>query len=164
MNFKRITPVVLGAALSLTPLIGLAQGDDMGGGTGSHRGMHRHRMHKFGRMLDLTEQQKQQLKEARKAEHERMKPYHDQMAAVRKQIQSEISSGNFNEEKTRSLLAQSAQARTEMELSHARMQAALYNVLTPEQRTKMKEQKEKWEHRKQERKQKLEQEKSTTSQ
>jgi Spy/CpxP family protein refolding chaperone len=42
------------------------------------------------------------------------------------------------------------------------MQAAFYNVLTPEQRTKLNEQKQKWEQRKSERKQKLEQEKSTS--
>ena len=160
MNFKRITPVVLGAAMSLTALVGLAQGDDMGG----HRGMHGGKMHGIARQLDLTDQQKQQLSSARKAERERMKPYHDQIEATHKQIQAEIANGSFNEEKTRQLLAQSAQARTEMALSHARMQAALYNLLTPEQRTKLNEQKQKWEQRKSERKQKSEQEKSTTSQ
>jgi protein CpxP len=136
----------------------LAQDGDMGG----HRGMRGHKMHKMGRMLGLTDQQKQQLAAARKAERERMKPYHEQIASVRKQIRAEISGGSFNEEKTRSLLAQSAQARTELELSHARMQAAFYNVLTPEQRTKLNEHKQKWEQRKSERKQKLEQEKSTS--
>ena len=164
MNFRRIMPVVLGASLSLAPLMGLAQGNDMGNGMGGHRGMHGRKMHGFGRMLDLTDQQKQQLASAHKAERERMKPCHDQIEATRKQIQAEIVNGSFNEEKTRSLLAQSAQARTELELSHARMQAAFYNVLTPEQRTKLKEQKQQWEQRKQERKQKLEQEKPTTSQ
>jgi periplasmic protein CpxP/Spy len=161
MNFKRIMPVVLGAAMSLTPLMGLAEGTgDMGG----HGGMHGRGMHGLGRMLDLTDQQKQQLASARKAERERMKPYHDQIKATHKQIQEEIANGSFNEAKTRSLLAQSAQARTELELSHARMQAAFYNLLTPEQRTKLNEQKQQWEQRKQERKQKLEQEKSSTSQ
>ena len=121
-------------------------------------------MHRMARMLDLTDQQKQQLASARKTERDRVKPYHDQIKATHKQIQAEIANGSFNEEKTRSLLAQNAQARTELELSHARMQAAFYNVLTPEQRTKLKEQKQQWEQRKQERKQKLDQEKSTTSQ
>lgn len=162
MNFKRITPVVLGAAMSLAPLMGLAETQT--GEMAGHSGMHGRKMHGLARMLDLTDQQKQQLASARKAERERMKPYHDQIEAAHKQIQAEIASGNFNEEKTRSLLAQSAQARTELELSHARMQAALYNVLTPEQRTKLNEQKQQWQQRRQERKQKMEQEKPTTSQ
>src|SRR5262245_31491118 len=164
MNFKRVMPVVLGAAMSLTPLMGLAQGGDTAGSMGGGRGMHGRKMHGMARMLDLTDQQKQQLASAHKAERERMKPYHDQIEATRKQIQGEIANGSFNEEKTRSLLAQNAQARTELELSHARMQAAFYKVLTPEQRTKLQQQKQQWEQRKQERKQKLEQEKSTTSQ
>lgn len=160
MNFKRMMPVVLGAAMSLTPLMGLAQsGDTSGGDMGGHHGMHGRKMHGMARMLNLTDQQKQQLASARKAERERMKPYHDQVAATHKQIQAEVSSGSFNEEKVRSLLAQSAQARTELELSHARMQAALYNVLTPEQRNQLNEKKQQWEQRKQQ----MEQEKSPTS-
>ena len=126
------------------------------------RGHRMHKMHEFGRMLDLTDQQKQQLASARKAEKERMKPYREQLEATRKQIREDVMSGNFNEEKTRALLAQNAQARTELELSHARMHAALYNVLTPEQRTKLNEQRQKRERRWQERKQKLEQEQGTT--
>lgn len=160
MNFKRIMPVVLGASMALTPLMGLAQ---EGEGAG-HEGMRGHRMHKLGRMLDLTDQQKQQLASARKAEQDRMKPYREQIAAAHKQIEADIASGSFNEEKTRSLLAQSAQARTELELSHARMHAAMYNLLTPEQRTKLKERKQKWEQRRMEHKQKLEQEKSGSGQ
>lgn len=163
MNFKRMMPVVLGAAMSLTPLMGLAQSNDAGATMGGGRGMHGRKMHGMARMLNLTEQQKQQLASARKAEFERMKPYHDQMEATHKQIQAEIANGSFNEEKVRSLLAQSAQARTELELSHARMQAAFYNVLTPEQRNQLNEKKQQWEQRRQERKQKMEQEKSTTS-
>ena len=163
MNFKRMMPVVLGAAMSLTPLMGLAQSGDTGGGMGGGRGMHGRRMHGMASMLNLTDQQKQQLASARKAERERMKPYHEQIAATHKQIQAEIANGSFNEEKARSLLAQSAQARTELELSHVRMQAAFYNVLTAEQRNQLHEKKQQWEQRKQERKQKLEQEKSTTS-
>lgn len=163
MSLKRITPFVLGAAMALAPF---AIADEAGEG-GGHKGMRGHRMHKmhnFGRMLDLTEPQKQQLASTRKAEMERMKAYRDQVEGTRKQIHDEVMSGNFNEEKTRSLLAQNAQARTELELSRARMHAAFYNVLTPEQRTKLNELKQKREQRRQERKQKLEQEKGTTTQ
>src|SRR5262249_32964644 len=105
MNFKRIMPVVLGATMSLTPLMGLAQGGEMSGGMGGHGGMYGRKMHGMSRMLNLTDQQQQQLKEARKAESERMKPYHEQIAATHKQIQADIANGSFNEEKTRSLLA-----------------------------------------------------------
>jgi periplasmic protein CpxP/Spy len=160
MNLKRIMPVILGASMALTPLMGLAQEDEGAG----HGGMRGHRMHKLGRMLDLTDQQKQQLASARKSEQDRMKPYREQIAAAHKQIEADVASGNFNEEKARSLLAQSAQARTELELSHARMQAAMYNLLTPEQRTKLNERKQKREQRRMEHKQKLEQEKSGSAQ
>lgn len=161
MNFKRITPFVLGASMALVPF---AIAGETGEGAG-HKEMHghrKHKMHEFGRMLDLTDQQKQQLASARKAEKERMKPYQEQLEATRKQIREEVMSGNFNEEKTRALLSQNAQARTELELSKARMHAALYNVLTPEQRTKLNEQRQKHEQHRQERKQKREQEKGTT--
>jgi protein CpxP len=115
-------------------------------------------------MLDLTDQQKQQLAAAHKAEMERVKPYRDQVEAARKQIHADVMSGNFNEEKARSLLAQNAEARTELELSHARMQAALYNLLTPAQRSKLNEQHQKWEQRRSERQQNSQQEKPNTSQ
>jgi periplasmic protein CpxP/Spy len=163
MSFKRITPFVLGATLALAPF---AIANEAGEG-GGHKGMRGHRMHKmhnFGRMLDLTEQQKQQLASARQAEKERTKAYREQVEATRKQIHDDVMSGNFNEEKTRSLLAQSAQAQTELELSRARMHAAFYNVLTAEQRTKLNELRQKRDERRQEHKQKREQEKGTTTQ
>jgi Spy/CpxP family protein refolding chaperone len=162
MSLKRITPFVLGAAMAMVPLVGAGE---LGEGEGHHgRGMRGHKMHKFGRMLDLTEQQKQALASARKAEMERTKAYRDQVKVARKQIHEDVLSGNFNEEKTRSLLAQNAQAETELALSRARMHAAFYNVLTPEQRTKLNELRQKREQRRQERKQKLEQQKGTTTQ
>jgi protein CpxP len=161
MTFKRFMPAVLVASITLAPLLGFAQEAGAQGGAGmrGHRG---HKMHRLARMLDLTDQQKQQLAATRKAEQERMKPYRDQIEAAHKQIQADVMSGNFNEEKARSLLAQNAQAQTELELSHARMQAQLYNLLTPEQRTKLNEKRQKWEQRRLERKNKVEQEKSTS--
>lgn len=169
MIAKRIMPAILGASIALTPLIGLAQGSapagQAQGGTAAGKGhMRGHRMHKLARMLDLTDQQKQQLAAQRKTEQERVKPYRDQVEAAHKQIEAEVTSGKFDEAKARSILAETAQARTELALSHARMQAALYGVLTPEQRTKLAERKQKWEQRRGERKQGMQQEKSTTSQ
>jgi protein CpxP len=160
MISKRIMPAILGASIALTPLIGLAQ-QEAGAEHASKRG---HRMHKMERMLDLTDQQKQQLAAERKSEQARVKPYRDQVEAAHKQLQADVMSGKFDEAKARSILAETAQARTEVALSRARMQAALYNVLTPEQRTKLNERKQKWEQRRAERKQGMQQEKSTTSQ
>jgi len=160
MIAKRIMPAILVASIALTGLIGLAQ-QEAGAEHGQMRG---HRMHKLARMLDLTDQQKQQLAAQRKTEQERVKPYRDQVEAAQKQIQTDVMSGKFDEAKARSILAETTQARTELALSHARMQAALYSVLTPEQRTKLNERKQKWEQRRAERKQGMQQEKSTTSQ
>ena len=160
MISKRILPAILVASVALTGLIGLAQ-QETGADHGHMRG---HGMHKMGRMLDLTDQQKQQLGAERKTEQERVKSYQDQVDAAHKQIQADIMNGKFDEAKVRSTLAETAQARTELALSHARMQAAFYNVLTPEQRTKLNERKQKWEQRRSERKQGMQQEKSGSSQ
>ena len=157
MIFRRFMPAVVVASMALTPLLGLSQEQFEG-----HEGMRGRKMHHFERMLNLTDQQKQQLATAHKAEAERVKPYREQVEAARKQLHADVMSGNFNEEKARALLAQNAEARTELELSHARMQAALYNVLTPEQRGKLDERRQKWEQRHSQREQ-GQQEKPNTS-
>ena len=116
MMSKRIMPAILGASIALTPLIGLAQ-QEAGAEHASKRG---HRMHKMERMLDLTDQQKQQLAAERKSEQARVKPYRDQVEAAHKQLQADVMSGKFDEAKARSILAETAQARTEVAQSHGK--------------------------------------------
>ena len=48
-----------------------------------------------------------------------------------------IESGTFDEAKAQSIATQAAQIRAQLEVQHARMASEAYQVLTPEQKTKL---------------------------
>lgn len=86
--------------------------------------------------LDLSDAQREQIRTLHEANRGEADKFRDQMQANRDAIEALVSGGAFDEAQARKLLATKAQLMTEMELIHLRMQAAVYAILTPEQRTK----------------------------
>jgi protein CpxP len=93
----------------------------------------------FFRGLDLTDAQKEQIKSINEQARTSSAPFREQLKPFRDQMRALVESGNFNESNARAIAAQQSQIEAELAVIRARTEAAVYNVLTPEQKTKLAE-------------------------
>ena len=106
---------------------GMFAGDVFGG----------HMMGFFVRKLDLTDAQQAQVKDIMTKEKPTIQPMILQMAQGHQQLQQLVMSGGFDEAKVRTLASQQTQTMTELTVQRARIASELYQVLTPDQKTKL---------------------------
>lgn len=95
--------------------------------------------HMLGMMSDylgLTDAQQAQVKQIFAAEKPTMQPLVQQLHQSELQMQQLVTSGNFDEAKAREIASQEAQARTELTVERAKIHAQIFNLLTPDQKTK----------------------------
>lgn len=91
----------------------------------------------FGHRLDLTDAQKTQIKDIMTKEKPTIKPLVQQMGQGQSQLRQLELSGNFDEAQARTIATQQSQTMTELAVQHARIEAELIQVLTPDQKTKL---------------------------
>ena len=116
---------------------------------GHHRHFGRHHGHfglwkMFGRKLNLTDAQRNQIKTIVSEERPKMKPLFQQLKAGREQLDALIKSGPFDEAKVRSIAKGQADILANMIVGRERMKSQIYAVLTPEQRAKAEKLHEAW--------------------
>lgn len=87
--------------------------------------------------LNLSDAQRTQMKAVMTKEKPTLSPLFKQMAGVRSQLRQLAMSDNFDEGKARELATQQTQAMTELTVQKARIQSELYQLLTPDQKTKL---------------------------
>lgn len=119
------------------------------------RGGHGMRGRGMGRMfkqLDLTEDQKAQMKAIREQSRESTKSLREQMKANRQQLQQLTDNGQFNEASVAAVAQQQGQIHAQMIVAKEKVKAQMFNVLTAEQKAKVAqlkaERKQKMEERK----------------
>lgn len=113
---------------------------------------HMHGRHMFGEMLPfhavgLTEAQQAQIKQLFASQRTTMKPLFQQLHQNHQAMIQLITSGNFEEAKAQALVAQSSQIMSQVAVQRAALEAQAYQLLTPEQKTKMSQvlaQREQW--------------------
>jgi len=96
-----------------------------------------HMLGHLARKLDLTDAQQAQVKEIIAKEKPTFQPLMLQMAQSHIQMRQQVMAGSFDEAKVRELASQQTQILTELTVQRARVESALYQVLTPEQKTKL---------------------------
>jgi Spy/CpxP family protein refolding chaperone len=140
---------VLGVALLLAVMaaIGVSQtvkrahmrGDAMFGGgmLGGEMFGGGHMMGFLAHKLDLTDAQQTQVKEIMAKEKPTFQPLMLQMAQNHQQMRQLVMASGFDEAKVRDLASQHAQTMTELMVQRARVESELYQVLTPDQKTKL---------------------------
>jgi len=94
-------------------------------------------MRYLAHQLDLTETQHAQVKAIMAKEKPNFQPLMLQMAQNRQQMRQLIMSGSFDEAKVRELAAQQSQTVTELTVQRARVESEMFQLLTPEQKTKL---------------------------
>lgn len=97
-----------------------------------------HRMEFFADYLNLTDAQQTQMKTILQKEHASLKPLMQQMRQTHQALRT-YEQGTFDEAKVRAIAAQQAQSQVELTVAETRVHNELFQVLTPEQQTKMKE-------------------------
>ncbi|RPE98358.1 protein CpxP [Vibrio crassostreae] len=146
----KMTKKLVLAAAALPLIFGTASAYAYGGDKGDHKGMHG----KCGgfdkkvmRQLDLTDAQKAELKEMREANRAEMKAKHsgnkaDKMAKMKahqEKVQALVLADNFDEAAANDLASQMVEKQTERRVAMLKKQHQMMSVLTPEQKTQLKE-------------------------
>ena len=90
----------------------------------------------FGRELNLTDDQKAQIKKIQDSFHEADKALFDQMRTLH-ESQPDPMSAEFNEAAVRSAAEARAKIQVELEVSHAKMMSQVAGVLTAEQKAQL---------------------------
>ncbi len=101
-------------------------------------GMEGHVMGFFAKYLDLTDDQKTQMKAVLQKEHPTVKPLMQQLHQMEQQLK-QYEEGTYDAAKVQSLVSQQAQTLVQLKVQETRIHSELFQLLTPDQQTKMKE-------------------------
>ena len=106
-------------------------------GYAMHR-THGHMMGFYGKALNLTDDQKTQMKAVMQKERPTMKPLFQQERQIDQQLRQYVE-GPYDEVKVRALAALRSQVETELTVARTRIHSQMYQLLTPDQQSKLKE-------------------------
>lgn len=85
--------------------------------------------------LNLTDAQRTQISTLESDARTASQTYFETIRTADEQLRALTTSGTFDETQARQILATKTQAQIELEIIHLRGEAAIYNLLTAEQRT-----------------------------
>ena len=129
--------VLLGTALAKSQTSDAPPAPPMHG-HGHEFGMRDHMMGFFADYLNLTDAQQAQMKSIMQKEHGTVKPLMQQSHQFDQQLRQYVE-GTYDEAKVRALAAQKAQVETELTVQRTRIHNELFQVLSADQQSKMKE-------------------------
>jgi protein CpxP len=129
--------VTLGAAIAKSQTADTATAPPPHG-HGHEFGMDHHMMEFYAKYLDVTDAQKADMKAVLQKEHATMKPLMQQMHLLQQQLK-QYEEGTYDEAKVQALVAQQAQTLVQVKVQETRIHNELFQMLTPDQQTKLKE-------------------------
>lgn len=94
------------------------------------------RLDRLARDLNLTEAQQAELKVFFDAERQALDSLMKKMDQERQQLDEATANGQFDEAQVRALAGQQAQTFVDLVVEHKRAEAKIYSILTPEQRNR----------------------------
>jgi protein CpxP len=101
-----------------------------------HRGGKRRGGMMFAK-LNLSEEQKAQLKELRQTSRESVKPVRDELRAKRRELRQSKTGGTFNEGLAAQKLSEMAPLQAKLMGEKLKLRQAMQAILTPEQKTQL---------------------------
>ncbi|NGN99204.1 CpxP family protein [Grimontia sp. S25] len=151
---KRIAATVIALPLMMGSMSAMAFGGKHHGGEGMHGGKGMMGKHLL-RGVDLTDEQKAELKTLREQKREAMKAnkgeFRTQMMAERQQMQELMLADNFDEAAVRALAEKMVDQQVERRVAMMKSQHEMMSILTPEQKVQVKENMDKMAERMQKR-------------
>src|ERR1700733_6929590 len=101
-------------------------------------GMDDHMMGFFAKQLNLTDEQKTQMKAVMQKEHPAMKPLMKQGHQIDQQLRQYVE-GTYDAAKVQALAAQKAQIQIQLTVAETRIHNELYQTLTADQQSQLKQ-------------------------
>ncbi len=155
---KKLTVAILSIVLVAMGAMFIFAQDKTGKADGKRgfgkRGHHRGGMGMMFRGLDLTDEQKAQMKSIRQASKETAKPIREQMKANRQKLQTLSESGTFDQSQVQAIAARQGSLMAQMIVEKEKVKSQIFNILTPEQKAKAAEMKAQFQQKREERMQK----------
>jgi len=101
-------------------------------------GMEGHMMGFFAKYLDLTDDQKTQMRAVLQKERSTLKPLMQQLHQMDQQLK-QYEEGTYDAGKVQAAVSQQAQTLVQLRVEESRIHNELFQLLTPDQQSKMKE-------------------------
>jgi periplasmic protein CpxP/Spy len=122
--------LTIGATVLLMAVAAIAQGRHGFGGPGGdfHRMLHQ---------LNLTSDQKTQVKAIFEKEKPTLQPLMQQMEQNRSAMTALENAGPFDEAKVTALATQNSQTMIQLQVEHERIKSEIIQILTPDQKAKL---------------------------
>lgn len=140
---KKYTVAFLAVALiAVGAIFVFAQKADGGKRKFGHRFGHRAGFAKLAEKLDLTDAQKEQIKQITDASKTKVQPLMENMKTIRQQLKAATADGQFDEAQVQALAVQQANVSAQMIVERERTKAQIFQILTPEQQAQAKQLKE----------------------
>ncbi len=95
-------------------------------------------MEHFARELNITDEQKTQMKAVMQKEHPTMMPLMEQQRQIDQQLRQYVE-GAFDQAKVQALATQKAQVQAQITVQETRIHNELYQLLTPDQQSQLKQ-------------------------
>ena len=111
-----------------------AQKGGRGGGFGGRMGFGGRGFERLAEKLNLTDEQKTQVKTILEESKTRVKPLREGLRENRQQAETLGNDGTFNEEQVNQLAARQAETMKQLFVEMEKTKAQIFAVLTPEQR------------------------------
>jgi protein CpxP len=132
----------MAAGLAMFAGMALAQDQTAPAPTGPKHHMMRHFKGgpEFGlplRQLNLTDDQKAQVKQIFQSERANIKPLMQQERTAHEAMTQLITSGSFAEDKATAIATQEAQTHVRMQVEHAKIASQIYQLLNADQKAKV---------------------------
>jgi periplasmic protein CpxP/Spy len=131
MKFSRMN--ILSAVLAVVLLAGAAVAQ----GPRGHADFFGPMMENMTDVLDLTDAQQAQMKQIHESAKPAMKTLMQQEHQSHEALMQLITSGTFTDAAAKKILDQESQVHEQLALQHAQLAFQAYQVLTPEQKTKL---------------------------
>ena len=132
--------VILGTAIAKSQTADAPPPPPMHGGMhgGMGFGMDGHVLEFYSKMLNVSDDQKAQMKAVLQKERPTVKPLMMQMHQMDQQLK-QYEEGTFDEAKVQALVSQQGQTLVQLKVQETRIHNELYQLLTPDQQSKLKE-------------------------
>jgi Spy/CpxP family protein refolding chaperone len=101
-------------------------------------GMEGHMMGFFAKYLNITDDQKTQMKAVLQKERPTLKPLMQQLHEMEQQLRP-YQEGTYDAAKVQAIVAQQSQTLVQLAVEESRIHNELFQLLTPDQQSKMKE-------------------------
>lgn len=154
-HFNKLKLLTLSALLIAGLAIPFAYAQNSLGKMMQHRGNWQHGRQGHGKMafrqLNLTDAQKDQMKQLRQGFHERIKPLQTELHAKMQGLRQAQQSGNFNEALVTQKLTESAPLRAKLMAEQFKLRQDTLALLTPEQKTQLEQQREQFKAKREQR-------------